>query len=374
MTAAGPLVFPGSRALAGWWQQLAPGNPQAIWVAHLFLHRVEALAWCSRPRPVDRFTRLVLQALVLGAGSTLAAVGERLPLGPQLLHRLLHQLERDGLVQRTADGQWQPTVLGRHALEHGEYPAVCHERRSFVFRDGAAAGPGPPFLPLRDNSAAPWPAPEGWSFDVRALQACVRQSVEWKKRRGFPLDVDGIHELSPARSDAAGAGGVSPPSSITNGEPTAGLHPPTPCPHPPLWQRVVVDRAEHLLAVLVRTADNQLLGYAVRQEGGRLDADRPAFALDADWPEVFPELTADVPPEVWRSLWQNWCQVRGLPAGDAKASTLERVGPRLRVGIPRHLLERLRATRSEALRGEAWLLAGEGLVRAAAQLQLAEAG
>lgn len=43
MTAVAPLTFPGTRALAGWWRLLAPRQPRAMWVAHLLLHRIEAL-------------------------------------------------------------------------------------------------------------------------------------------------------------------------------------------------------------------------------------------------------------------------------------------------------------------------------------------
>ena len=48
-------------------------------------------------------------------------------------------------------------------------------------------------------------------------------------------------------------------------------------------------------------------------------------------------------------------------------------GIHLRVAPPARLLERLRAARSDALKGEAWLLAGEGPVRRAAVVELVEA-
>src|SRR5262245_38032879 len=119
MTAAGPLVFPGSRVLAGWWQQLVPLRPQALWVGHLLLHHVEALAWVSRSRPLDDFARLVLRALGLARERTPPALESYLHLGPQALRQVLQRLQKEGLAQSTADGDWQPTALGRHGLEHG---------------------------------------------------------------------------------------------------------------------------------------------------------------------------------------------------------------------------------------------------------------
>src|SRR5262249_35580821 len=43
MMVSSSLAYPGSRSLAGWWRQLAPLHPRAVWLAHLLLHRVEAL-------------------------------------------------------------------------------------------------------------------------------------------------------------------------------------------------------------------------------------------------------------------------------------------------------------------------------------------
>ena len=37
MTAPSPALFPAGRTLAGWWRQLAPWQPTAVWVGQLLL-------------------------------------------------------------------------------------------------------------------------------------------------------------------------------------------------------------------------------------------------------------------------------------------------------------------------------------------------
>jgi hypothetical protein len=54
-------------------------------------------------------------------------------------------------------------------------------------------------------------------------------------------------------------------------------------------------------------------------------------------------------------------------------SVLQRVGHKLSVTVPRRFLERLRVQRSDALKGEAWLLAGSTHVHAAALLEIRQA-
>jgi hypothetical protein len=49
---------------------------------------------------------------------------------------------------------------------------------------------------------------------------------------------------------------------------------------------------------------------------------------------------------------------------------LERIDHRLLVYAPPRLIDRLRAARSDAVKQEAWLLAGEGRTRTAAQIEL----
>jgi hypothetical protein len=353
MTAASPLVFPGGRVLAGWWPKLAPLRPRSLWVAHLLLHRVEALVEVTRRAEVDRFSNLVVQALNSTPGRTVPDLDAWLHLGPQVLGQVLRRLQDEGLAKPLAGGGWAATDRGRQLLEQGGYTRTGHERRVFHFLDrpGEPAGnsPTPPLLPLRLPAEAPFPAPEGWAFDPAWLDVCLRQADDWKREHGFPLEANRIVPL-----DAVNGGAV------------------------PAWQPVILDRPERLVALVARVAEegkgDRLVGFGVRPEGWALEAGQPAFVLTSDWREVLPQVTEELPPEAWRQAWRAWCQPRALPPAEVEASTLERQDYRLRVTAPRRLVERLRQARSDALKGEAWLLAGTGSVREMALLELVEAG
>jgi hypothetical protein len=361
MTAGSALAFPGSRALAGWWRQLAAHHPEEIWVAHLALHRVEALVELTRPCRPDRFALLLLRAVRLEQerrrdapadaergppGEVLRRLDERLHLGHSLLRQALRALAAEGLLAEGGPAGWALTPLGEQALERGEYPVRSRERRSFHFvqpRDGSAS---PHFVNLNSHGQAPAPVSEAWDFDLAALAASLARGAEWKARYGFPAEVSAV---------------LGPPA----GAPVAA------------WQEVIVHRPERLLAVLLRVAGQggagRLLAFAARQEGWALQGGAPAFAVEGRWDELFPELSAGPPPQAWRQAWLAWCQPRGLPAGEPEACTLEPARERLRVHAPPRLIERLREARSDAVKGEAWLLAGEGPLRRAARIELNEA-
>jgi hypothetical protein len=212
-------------------------------------------------------------------------------------------------------------------------------------------------LPLRLPAETPWPAPEGWSFDPGWLDACLRQPEGWKRERGFPVEARRVVGLEQVN------GGPVPSPPFVGAAPA--------------WQSVILDRPAHLCALVALVEEEgqgeRLLGFAVRQDGWVLQAGTPAFALGADWPDLFPQLRDEATPDAWRQAWRVWCQPRGLPAGEVEACTLERHDYRLRVLAPRRLVERLRAARSDALKGEAWLQAGSGSLRSLALLDVVEA-
>ena len=54
------------------------------------------------------------------------------------------------------------------------------------------------------------------------------------------------------------------------------------------------------------------------------------------------------------------------------ACVIEPAGTRLRVRVESHFLNRLRSIRNETLRGETWLLAGAGALRACAAVEIVE--
>jgi hypothetical protein len=343
MTGPAPLAFPGSRTLAGWWRQLTPWQPRALWVGHLLLHHVEALARLTQLASPDPLHRLVLKALALTPGETLEQLDARLHLGRPLLGQVLRALQTEALAE--AASGWSPTPLGRRALENGAYPRPVHQRRTFAFVEGERSDQPAQYLQVDSTDCLPWSAGEEWRFEVQRLHDCVARPDGWKKRRHFPLDVQQV-EVEPAPT-AAG---------------------------PAEWQCVVLDRPERLAAVVVRTEDDRLLGFGVRQENWALQSTAAAFALDTDWQEVFPQLAEAQPLESWDQAWRAWCQPRGLTGAAVETSSVQQPeGHRLLVTVPARLMERLRATRSDALKGEAWVLAGTGRLRPAALLEIVEA-
>jgi hypothetical protein len=350
MTVASPLTFPGSRVVAGWWRQLAPLQPHALWIGHFLLRRVEALVEVSRPLQLDTLSRLVLQALTLPGSRTPHGLDARLNLGAQVVLRVLLRLQAEALVLPGAGGEWEPAPFARRALEQADAELPDFERRRFSF---IAPWPGPddselPPRFLNLAAALATPIPEGATFDPSLLTACVERPADWKSRHGFPSDVRSV--LLP--------GSTGPRNSV------------------PEWRHVILVQPEHLLGLLAllhpQNDDEQLVGFGVQPEGWVLHAAQPAFVLDASWQESFPELAADPPPEVWREALRAWGQPRNLPQAETDACTLERHGCRLRVRAPRRLVDRLRVARSDAVKGEAWLVAGTGSLRSLALLEVVE--
>src|SRR5262249_17825852 len=64
------LTFPARGVLAGWRRQLAARPPQALWVGHLFLQRVEALVQTATQQPLERGAALFLQAVGLSEAAS----------------------------------------------------------------------------------------------------------------------------------------------------------------------------------------------------------------------------------------------------------------------------------------------------------------
>jgi hypothetical protein len=354
MTAVSPLVFPRGRTLAGWWKQLAHLQPQALWVGHLLLHRVEALAALHLLSRLDSLSLFVLRAVALTGPGTLPDLNARLHLGLPLLRELLRFLERAQLVCPDDGGSWSLTALGRQGIQQGSYMRPRNERRTFYFVESQQPARPPHFLKFQKETATlASPGVDGWHFEPALLQACIQRPVEWKQRFGFPQEVQQIFGTDTEEAPAL-------PSTQT-------------------WQRIVLDRVERLVAALVlapaapATGNRErLFGFAVKLEGWELQAGEPVFVLDADWQDVFPELAEDPSLDQWRQAWREWCQPRGLPAAEVDACVVERHGSRLRVLAPPHLVERLRAARSDVFKGEAWLLAGTARLREAAVIELVE--
>lgn len=349
MSAAFVPSWPGSRVLLGWWRDLARRKPQQLRISRLVLHRVEALVRIARSHPLDRWQRALLSQIstrVPCSGAFTTSFTD-LQMEVQMLGQLIRELTDGGLLRRNGSGLWQMTPAGRNALDTGAVAVQVEERRPFRFVDNSAQGRPPHYLPLEQEPArqAGPTAPEaaGCSFTAAFLEDCIRQTPEWKKRFRFPADVEAL--LAP-RTDAAPAAN---------------------------WRHVILDAVEERLLVFIQNAQRPttplLSGFSVRPEGWVLEAE-PCLQLADGWEEAMPDLAAEPPVELWRQAWQTWSQPRGLPLADVEACRLERLDHRLLVYAPQRLIDRLRTARSDAVKQEAWLLAGEGRTRVAAQIEL----
>jgi hypothetical protein len=349
MDSASSLPYPTSRALAGWWRQLQPHRPTALWVGWLFVHRVEALTECAEPRPIDPLSLHVLDALAVsdrreesihGQGADTLPGGLHLPRGALL--QLLAGLQKRQLVRRCPAGCWSLTEHGREVLLARVDTTSQRQRRVFVFVErlnpaGRRLAP-PHFLSLADCDAPSWQVDEGHQFDVALLQACVDQSAAWKECHAFPGSVRRV---------------VPPQAADT----------------PDAWEQIVIDRPQRMPVVLAGAGGGgSLAGFAIQPESWTLHTEMLVLRLNAEAREVLPDLV--VPVSTWEEAWRLWCRQRHLPLSEAEACQLRFDGIHVDVHAPNALVQRLRTARSDLLHEESALLAGDGYLRAAALLRL----
>jgi hypothetical protein len=347
MTSASSLAFPGSRTLATWWRQLAPFQPDMLCAGYLFIHRLDICACFRELRPLDPLLAMALEAFALEAKQPPSAgedaLGRRLHLELPALRGLLRSLADLKLIEGRGGAFWALTELGREALTSKAVWSPRWRRGQFSFVESlspVSARRAPPhFLKVHEAPAASWHPEESAAFALTWLYDCVRQDTGWKKTFGFPLD---LVEFAQASSPAAS------------------------------WQRVVIDRPERLLVAFCRNRrlDGDVLGFGVRPEGWILNAAEPIIRLPAAASGVIPEIE-EVPPERWKQAWLEWCRSRQLPPADAAESSLRLEDERLLVNVPSALLQSLQASKSDVLKGETWLLAGDGYLRSAARVVVA---
>jgi hypothetical protein len=345
MSAAFVQSWPGSRVLLGWWRELAARKPQQLHLSRLLLHRVEALVQVRKPRLLDRWQRALLGLVgtrVPYGGDFLSSFTD-LQMDPQVLGQFIRELTESGLLHKNGSGLWQMTPAGRHALQTGAVAISVEERRTLTFVDNSALSRPPHFLPLSEGRVTDTPRSEDYPFEIASLESCIRQTLEWKARFHFPTEIE---SLLPPRPDE------SPPAN---------------------WRRVILDAVEQRPFVFIHTAQSSttplLLGFSAHPESWVLEPE-PQLTLAEGWEEALPDLAVEPSPQMWRQAWQTWSHPRSLAPADVAACRLERVDHRLLVHAPLRLIDRLRAARSDAVKQEAWLLAGEGRTRTAAQIEL----
>jgi hypothetical protein len=180
--------------------------------------------------------------------------------------------------------------------------------------------------------------PPDWSLDAALLQACAERPDDWKRRHGFPSDVESV-------------------VTFRTGELRV-----------PVWERVILDAAEELpvLVAMISGGDNgvgeHLLGYVIHPRIGL--AATPVFSLGPGWPEVFPEVAAGQPQAAWRDTWRRWCRGHQIADEDAERVEIVASDTSVRVSGAASLIEPLRPAT------ETWLVAGEGDLRQAARLEM----
>jgi hypothetical protein len=332
MTVAGPSSFPPSRILALRWQDLAGHSPHRLWFSTLLCHRIEALVEIASSRPLDPLQTMLLRGL---------AVLHTLPLDRALFKLGMSELVRHGLLEAAGTG-WTMTPAGQQALDTGRALTRRQQRCSFSFVDNSAYQRPPHFLYLPQDVFVRASAPAGWQFEPGFLLAAIQQAPAWKQLYQFP---EAVLAVVPAREDD--------------------------------WRSVMVDFPEQATLALVQVATERgpaLRGFGIRPSNWALQSTVPILSLDEGWNEVFPELAAEPALEAWREEWLRWSQPHGLPAGEAEACRLQRVGHRVVIQAPPRLVARYRTgPRAETLRQEGWLLVGDGRSREVGQIELVEA-
>jgi hypothetical protein len=323
MSAPAAMALPGGRVVLNWWRDLAGLSPRRFCFAHLILHQVEVLVEAAKARPLEPLAEQVWTRLShQGVPTPFERLTGETALDAPLLHSVLHDLAGRGLAESSEAG-WRATGQGPAS---SPAPTVA-ERRTFTFADARP----PVFLPLPPGLTTPLPPPPGWRFDLSVLRACIDESAEWKARHGFPA---GVVRLVPPGTE---------------------------------WRGVALDQPGQTLLLFVELAD-EVLAYAVRPDTWTLGGE-PAFRCPS---EMLAALGGEPGADGWRQAWQAWSQQRSLPGSEVEACRLEAVGHRLVVRAPARLVERLKSARSDALKGEAFVLAGGGRVRAAAMLDVVE--
>jgi hypothetical protein len=316
-------AFPAGPTLATWWQSLAPLQPRELWVAHLALHRVEALVHVEHPCPLDRLSLRILDALA--RAETIEALEQQTGLHRQFLHRALSSLRVERLVDAISPGQWQLSAAGRAALDTGSYTRLVAERRSFHFRVGVAGTSS--FVPLRRLVGEAWQPRAEEHFDSATLDGCLQRPRDWKEQHGFPLEVRG-------RATPGAAGQAD-------------------------WRQVTVVTPVHLTVALA-VAD-QVRGFECASS---LDTAQPIFALGSAGYDVLPELAAAPSADACTAAWREWCEAQNRPEA-AAAGRSELQGHRLLVTPAAAIDARLQSRADES-----WLLIGSGEVRRAARIEI----
>ena len=199
----------------------------------------------------------------------------------------------------------------------------------------------PHFLGLTGGPWQRWQPDAAAGFEPAWLQQTSAQPQDWKRAYGFPSEIGRI-------ADPQDQGPEQPPA----------------------WQRVAVDRPERLLVAMIAVGaavPEKILVFTAQQDGWELKGDKAIGSLSISGRQEFPDLAA---APNWQRAWQDWCHTRQIPPTEAQACTMSQTNHQLEVQVPAALHTRLTAAKSDLLKGDTWLLAGDGYVRSAANVRI----
>jgi hypothetical protein len=344
MTFPRPAAFPGGRVLAGWWKQLAVWRPHSLWVGSVCLERLEASCKIRQNEPLAPLDGILLNSLELAAPRELASLDKQLGLGQDLLERLLLRLEQRGVV-RYDGSSWTLTETGNESRHNDLLPGSRTERRSFWFLSDSDNPEARSFVTILNTTG--FQALDKSPLSRRSFEALVlsvSQDSEWKRRRGFPGDVESI--LAPESTTASAASNLE-------------------------WEKIVVVYP-HSLQVAIITYQRQSgeMGLAIfpYQEHGWSLAARPVIELNAAWDEVFPALPLEPTADLIDEAWRKWLGQRGMSAA-AGQYRLEFRGETIGVQPSSDGPDVLGTPRGDLARGEAWLVLRDGALRQVIRLE-----
>ena len=256
-------------------------------------------------------------------------------------------------------GSFNLTRQGKEALRVGSYPTFKDGRKAFCFVQ-VAEKKEPVFVVAKPGNYKNSNDLPELTASYALLQNHTNQTSAWKKQHCFPEEVIALVEPFPrsAQEDI----------NVANSEPSHLRRLKD-------WQRIPVAQCwrQNVAVVLCEGANGykETTGFTVQAPQWELRATDPLFGLiDND----FSEFVDEPPTPMWFEAWKEWCRPRGLLSNDTNQCTLERIGHQLKVSAPKRIMDHLHAQRSDALKGDAWLTAGTGILRPFAQLQVVEKG
>lgn len=332
MTADIELPFPGNRTLAGWWRQFAPLRPKALWVAHFPLQTLELKVETARPSPLDRQTRVLLEA-VQSCSDSRRRLDSRLGLPASFVETLLTPLRESHLIETPSTEGPRLTPIGDAALREGRFTVLESRRRTFSLL-ALETSQRLIYVPFTTQLRLPeWEGSVAMETLVRpeAIRPFLDAGPGEKEERGFPLDVVRLIE--------------------DRDDPLA----------------IPYHRTERLSAAIFAvpqgSGETRLQLYPVRPETWSLPTLDPLLVLYPD----------DVPARTeaeWREAWLEWCRSRNVLNLETEGAVLSVEESQVRVRLPETLSGTMSRQFEEWMKGELWLLAGGERVRQALPLRI----